>query len=90
MPRPLKGLGLLGAQSPPVPTSSQFLIRGDTRPLVICKYFYWAQHPLGTGSNLWPPLSDGSWDMGEAEGSARGVCVGNPVHMIQSVTNQPT
>lgn len=59
----------------------------------MCKYFYWAQHPLRTGSNLWPPLSSGMGDVGEAKGFALGVgwgWGGNPIYMIQSVTtSQP-
>lgn len=69
MPNPPKGLGLLGAKPPPQRIPSQFLM-GGTHPLVICKYLYWAQHPLKTGSELRLPLSDGVGGVGEAEGFA--------------------
>lgn len=55
----------------------------------MCKYFYWAQHSLRAGSNLWPPLSDALGDVGEAKGFAQGGGE-NPVYMIQSMTtSQP-
>lgn len=88
MPSPPKGLGLLRTKGPQYqsPHNSR---SGVYPPLVMCKYFYWAQHSLRTGSNLWPPLSNALGGAGEAEGFAQGG-VGNPVYMIQSVaTSQP-
>ena len=37
---PPKGLGLLGAKGPPIPSPFTIPEQGGTHPLVICKYFY--------------------------------------------------